>query len=525
MMWSRRFALIAAVAVLGLAACGDAKPSTTAGKAPAVIHVGASGGAGALPVSANASIATGDRMMAPFGDITYVFDGTFPDLGASAPAWQLPANPQIDSARLSLFAGSLGIADTTVRALPAEQGGGWQVGSSDYTGASLNGAADSMGSWWFNSAPPAASAMSPDSCGVAVPADANASNTTAAPPTTVVCPTPEPPANVPTQADALERAKQQFAALGYDTAAYEWEAYADQWGASANGYLLLDGHRSMLTLSMGFGAEGVVTYAGGHLAVPQAAGDYPIVDGATALGRLNDRTGKWGWFGGPMARLGMAIDAVATGAASSDGAGSDSAGSDGTGSGSAAVAPTPQPAPPATASAPASDSAPVATMPIVPTGDTVPLLPEPVTVHLTTATLDLTTVWAEDGTAYILPAYTFSATDGSSYTIVAVDESLLDLPDSAQVDVTIDSVVAEPVPVDSGAPVVPDVMPYATVDQAAVLVGLSVAEATKVAEGNGWLVRISTLDGQPQMGTMDYLTNRVNLAVTGSTVTGIDNIG
>lgn len=518
MMPSRRFALVAAVAVLGLAACGDAKPSTTAGKGPAVIHVGGSGAAGASPVSANASIATGDRMMAPFGDITYVFDGTFPDLGASAPAWQLPANPQIDSARLSLFAGSLGIADTTVRALPAEQGGGWQVGSSDYTGASLNGAADSMGSWWFNGAP--ASATSSVSCGVAVPADANASNTTAAPPTTVVCPTPEPPANVPTQADALERAKQQFAALGYDTAAYEWEAYADQWGASANGYLLLDGHRSMLTLSMGFGAEGVVTYAGGHLVVPQAAGDYPIVDGATALGRLNDRTGKWGWFGGPMARGGVAIDAVATGAAGSDGAGSD-----GTGSGGAAVAPTPQPAPPATETAPASDSAPVATMPIVPTGDTVPLLPEPVTVHLTTATLDLTTVWAEDGTTYILPAYTFSATDGSSYTIVAVDESLLDLPDPAQVDVTIDSVVVEPVPVDPGAPVTDVVISEVTVDQAAVLVGLSVAEATKVAEGNGWLVRISTLDGQPQMGTMDYLTNRVNLAVTGGTVTGIDNIG
>ena len=43
-MRSRRLALVAAVAVLGLAACGDAKPSTTAGKAPAVIHVGGAGG-------------------------------------------------------------------------------------------------------------------------------------------------------------------------------------------------------------------------------------------------------------------------------------------------------------------------------------------------------------------------------------------------------------------------------------------------------------------------------------------------
>ena len=506
MMRSRRLALVAAVAVLGLAACGDAKPSTTAGKAPAVIHVGASGGAGASPVSANASIATGDRMMAPFGDITYVFDGTFPDLGASAQAWQLPANPQIDTARLSTIAGALGIADTAVRTLPAEQGGGWQVGSADYTGPSLNGAADSMGSWWFNGGAATVANSGDVSCGVAVPvevapADANSSSTVPVPPNSIACPQPEPPANVPTQAAALERAKQQFAALGYDTAVYDWEAYADQWSASVNGYLLLDGHRSMLSLSMGFGGEGVVSYAGGHLATPQAAGDYPIVDGATALGRLNDRSGKWGWFGGPMvmARGGVAIDAVATEAAVTVSAGS---------SGAVAV-PAPQAAPPAT-------------MPVMPTGDTMPA-PEPITVHLTTVKLDLTTVWAEDGTVYILPAYTFGATDGGSFTIVAVDESLLDLPAPAPVDTTVvDPVPVDPAPTGTGVVDVPEV----TVEQAAaVLVGLSLDEATKVAEGNGWTVRVSTLDGAPQMLTMDYLINRVDVAVTAGTVTGVDNIG
>ena len=60
-MRSRRLALVAAVAVLGLAACGDAKPSTTAGKAPAVIHVGGAGGP-AAPGVANASVAAGDQI-------------------------------------------------------------------------------------------------------------------------------------------------------------------------------------------------------------------------------------------------------------------------------------------------------------------------------------------------------------------------------------------------------------------------------------------------------------------------------
>jgi hypothetical protein len=161
-------------------------------------------------------------------------------------------------------------------------------------------------------------------------------------------------------------------------------------------------------------------------------------------------------------------------------------------------------------------------MPVMPTGDTMPA-PEPITVHLTTVKLDLTTVWAEDGTVYILPAYTFGATDGGSFTIVAVDESLLDLPAPAPVDTTVvDPVPVDPAPTGTGVVAVPEV----TVEQAAaVLVGLSLDEATKVAEGNGWTVRVSTLDGAPQMLTMDYLSNRVDVAVTAGTVTGVDNIG
>lgn len=511
MLRSRRFALVAAVAVLGLAACGDAKPSTTAGKAPAVIHVGGVGGAaGAKPATANASIAVGDRMMAPYGQITYVFDGTFPDLGSSAAAWTLPTNPQIDQARLSAIAAALGITDTAVRAVPAEQGGGWQLGSADYTGPSLAAGTDAMGSWWFNSGP-TTDANVAAACGVTDPVAVDASGATVAPPpTTVECPVPQPPANVPTKDDALARAKQQFQAMGYDTAAYDWDTYADEWSASVTGYLLLGGHRSPLTVSMGFGGEGVVSYASGHLASPQAAGDYPTVDGATALARLNDTTGKWGWFGGPMvmARGGVAIDAVATGAASSGSAGS----------GGAAVTPTPQALPPdtSTASAPVEPGAPAATMPIVPTGDTMPA-PEPITITLSTVKADLTTVWAEDGTVFILPAYTFGSADGGAYTIVAVDETYLDMPEPAVIDPT----VVEPMPVETAPAVAPEV----TTEQAAVLVGLTLDEATAAAEANGWLVRVSTLDGASQPLTMDFLSNRVNVSVQAGTVVAIDNVG
>jgi hypothetical protein len=64
-----------------------------------------------------------------------------------------------------------------------------------------------------------------------------------------------------------------------------------------------------------------------------------------------------------------------------------------------------------------------------------------------------------------------------------------------------------------------------TIDDAAVLVGLTLDEATAAAEANGWLVRVSTLDGVAQPVTMDYLGNRVNLSVQDGSVVGIDNIG
>ena len=53
------------------------------------------------------------------------------------------------------------------------------------------------------------------------------------------------------------------------------------------------------------------------------------------------------------------------------------------------------------------------------------------------------------------------------------------------------------------------------------LVGLTEDEATKVAESNGWIVRISSRDGEEFQLTMDYLANRVNLAIADGKVTGV----
>jgi len=57
------------------------------------------------------------------------------------------------------------------------------------------------------------------------------------------------------------------------------------------------------------------------------------------------------------------------------------------------------------------------------------------------------------------------------------------------------------------------------------IVGKTVEEAHKTANEQGLRLRIRTLNGQGTMGTCDYVTNRVNIAVDDDIVTGIVGIG
>lgn len=53
------------------------------------------------------------------------------------------------------------------------------------------------------------------------------------------------------------------------------------------------------------------------------------------------------------------------------------------------------------------------------------------------------------------------------------------------------------------------------------LVGMGEHSATSCAAVNGWLVRVADRDGEPQMLTKDYRTNRVNLTVVQDRVTDV----
>jgi len=505
MLRSHRFAFAAAALLVGLSACGDSSSRTVSGKSPVVIQLGGGSSAGSGMETASA-----DKMMAPMQDITFVFNGDASTVGGPGSAWTLPGGGTPDTARIAKLAELLGV-DGELREVPADQGGGWMIGAADYSTATLTVSTDGMLSWWFNPAP--STVVSSVDCASVDPAVTDGSTTVGgdvlvAPPDSG-CASPPPPANVPDKATAEAKAKQLFADMGYDNSSYDFEVYADEWGANVTAYLLLDGMRSPISLSVGYGAEGAVTWASGSLASPVPAGEYPLVGVDGGIVRLNDETGQWGgYWGGPMAMSRMEGDVSADVRVSEVPPGATAA------------------AEPGQAGEPISIDQPVCD-PAADCGVEMPAL-EPVTVTLTGVKMGLTMIWAADNTIWLLPAYEFSSADGGQYTVIAVDDSFIQLPAPYPTE----STLLETMPVDSIPAVTsPDTVATVVDSQAAAeevgksIVGLTIDEATTTAEAAGFTVRVTTLDGVIQVGTADLRTDRLNVSVENGVVMGIDSIG
>jgi hypothetical protein len=166
-------------------------------------------------------------------------------------------------------------------------------------------------------------------------------------------------------------------------------------------------------------------------------------------------------------------------------------------------------------------------MPVDPAMPIEPIVPmEPITVHLTGATLALTMVWAADDTIWLLPAYSFTSDDGGMYSVIAVDDSFIDLPAPFPTD----SLPIEPVPVEStpvDSIVIDDPLVVAVDADAATkaLVGVSEDEASKIAAERGWGFRVAVRDGQNLAVTADYSPSRVNVEVSNGLVSAISSIG
>jgi hypothetical protein len=129
-----------------------------------------------------------------------------------------------------------------------------------------------------------------------------------------------------------------------------------------------------------------------------------------------------------------------------------------------------------------------------------------------------------NNSSILLPAYTFTNSDGDVGTVLAVEEKYFSFGDSEVSDGTV-----TPTPVDPGtSDGSPGAGSWSAVDptdpvqlSAQKLIGLSEDEAQKVADGLGWTVRVAMRDGEAFMLTTDFQTNRVNLTVTKGSVTAV----
>ena len=333
------------------------------------------------------------------------------------------------------------------------------IGLDNKTGAGLRLFVDVSSSWWNYSS---GSAGSGATSSVACPPNAECADAS----NPVVNPTP--PVNLPDEATAIARVSQLLKNVGLRVKPYSFSATKSEWSTDVVGTLMARDISSNMSLYVSFGSDAKITYASGPLVELKNAGPYPLVAPKDAVKRLSQL--QYGLMG-PTAR--SSIDLAV--------------------------------------SSPAVDnSAPVA-----------------VTVPITGVRLALMQTTLTNNSTILLPAYTFTNADGDVGTVLAVEDKYLSYGDSEVTDGG--DPEPEPMPIDPGTPaVVPGqaenpTNPAAVLDDASSkrLLGLTEAEAQKVAAELGWQVRVAMRDGEAFMLTTDYQTKRVNLTITKGLVTNV----
>ena len=333
----------------------------------------------------------------------------------------------------------------------------FSIGVDDKSGAGLRLFIDVSGAWWNYSS------GSVGSGSVSSPACAPDTECVDAGRPVV---DPAPPVNLPDEATAIALVTKLLQDAGLRVKLYALSANKTEWSTDVVGTLMARDVSSNISLYVSFGSDAKITYASGPLVELKNAGSYPLVTPKNAVKRLSQL--QYGLVG-PTAR--SAIDM--------------------------------------SVSSPATDgSTPVA-----------------ITVPITGVRLALMQTTLTNNSSILLPAYTFTNADGDVGTVLAIEEKYLSYGDS---EVT-DGADPVPEPVDPGSPaVVPGQVenptdPVAALDETSAkkLIGLTEAEAQKVATELGWQVRVAMRDGEAFMLTSDYLTNRVNLTIVAGSVTAV----
>jgi hypothetical protein len=420
-----------------------------------------------------------------------------PALDSNAPSYTLTAGDVSANSRNALKE-AFGVTEDFV-AQDASQGGGYLSGNYDGKTPTLYVSSDPMHYWSYS---PAWDESSISSRPCIIDSDTTYVPTSDVPaPIAEICAEPAAPENVPTKAEAEELFATTVSALGANVDDLVIDSYADEWGANVNGYLKIDGVRSSLTWSIGYGANGEISWASGVLVDVQDGASYPRIGTTAALERLNNQQSDM--WGDPMVRGGVAYD---TGVSSD-------------------IAATPVPEP-ASSDVEAAVTTEPATSDVAPTLDAP--APEVQEVSIVGVEEELVTLYGADGSIYLVPGYTFIAAADEygyvgRYTVSALPDEYMQVTDA------VDAVPATDVPVPDTAVALPSVDPAVdpTVapdmsvaqEVADSVVGMSEAEATKTAEAKGLTVRVGSRDGEDFALTMDYRLDRVTLTVIADKVT------
>jgi hypothetical protein len=480
-------------ALFAMSSCGDDPDAS--GPPVLVLSAANAGGWSADAPAASESFTGMDEKMMWRYQQNFTATVDLPALDSNAPSYTLAAG-DVSTDSLNALKAAFGVTKDFV-AQDASQGGGFLSGNYDGTTATLYVGSDAMPFWSYSPAWDQSSISSRPCIMEDAVATTDSPSTDDVPTTDVaseICAEPVAPENVPTKAEAEALFAKTISALGVKSNDLILDSYADEWGANVTGYLKIDGVRSPLSWSIGYGADAAITWASGVFADVQDGASYPRIGTAAAIERLNSQqAGNWG---GPMVRGGFAYDTAAT-------------------SGVEAAVTTE----PATSDVPSSD---------VPSSDVVaetyPVTdapaPEIQEVSIIGVEEELVMLYGADGSIYLVPGYTFIAAEDEfgyvgRYTVSALPDEYMQVADAVnEVPLSIAPETAAPA-------VDPAVDPDMSVAQevADTVLGMSEAEATKTAEAKGLTVRVGSRDGEDFPLTMDYRIDRVTLTVIADKVT------
>jgi hypothetical protein len=501
---------LSAGALLVLAACGGTDDgATTPPAAGPLIKVAAGVGPMGGRV-ANGAAAEMSADMAIWAPTEYVLVGELPALDTPVSGWSYPAAGELDAAGVAKVLGVLGMSGEPV-AVSADQGGGWRVGPDDGSAPSVWFSRDGLASWWFQPAWDTTERAPVECYPVSAPDEAS-------PPDTIedliVCDKPTPPVGIPTEDQARARSLELLAALGAEPAAYDVEVYADEWGAWTTAWAKLDGKRTGLAWSFGFGEEGALTYASGFLGTAQPVGPFDRVGTTEGFRRLQEGGQAW-WWGGVGGDT--AYDTVG-GVARAEPA-----------SNANDEAPTVAIDP-----VPGEEAVIVNTEPLPIDEIAVEEVPEmePVVVEIVDVREEWWMIYDVDGAAWLVPAYAFLDRDGGSYLVPAIPDEVVEVSEPVETTVPVDvtepvettgpteTIVPEPTvptqptgPVEVTEPGETTPEPGLSEQDLQGLIGMTEAEAVEKLAGIGFELRVIEIDGEPLAATTDYREDRVNVAL------------